>query len=247
MRNSTTRESLAADGTWGITSNRRQLPDLADQPNAALYNWSWTTPFTLTPGTTRSRCGDRQPRPSTSSQPRARDHQRAVPRRQRPGRADHHDRHGQRRPGPAPRSGRHRHATTRVFPRSGSRSRRRHRPLRAAERHAGGGFRHSNADLAAPSDSARTGRCRSTFRPPATMPCRCRLSTPPASPTRRRPGPRPVSDTTPATPRRSRRRCSDRPNGTVFTDGRIIVTGRLEDDQQIAGSRWRSSTLPGST
>ncbi len=34
--------------------------------------------------------------------------------------------------------------------------------------------------------------------------------------------------------RRSPRPCSHPPKGTVFTDGRIFVSGRLEDDQQIA-------------
>ncbi len=35
--------------------------------------------------------------------------------------------------------------------------------------------------------------------------------------------------------------------GTAFTDGRIFVSGRVEDDQQIAGPTWRSGTASAST
>ena len=51
LRNSTTRENLGADGTWGINvaaGNHRISPvDI----NAPTYNWSYTTPFNLSPGT----------------------------------------------------------------------------------------------------------------------------------------------------------------------------------------------------
>ncbi|OFE14962.1 hypothetical protein BA895_07375 [Humibacillus sp. DSM 29435] len=51
LRNSTTGEALASDGTWGrdvVAGNFRVSPV---NLNAATYNWSWTTPFTLKPGT----------------------------------------------------------------------------------------------------------------------------------------------------------------------------------------------------
>ncbi len=51
LRNSTTGEVLAADGTWGrdVVAGAYRVSPL--NLNAATYNWSWTTPFTLTPGT----------------------------------------------------------------------------------------------------------------------------------------------------------------------------------------------------
>ncbi|CAM3267425.1 PKD domain-containing protein [Nocardioides dubius] len=51
LRNTTTRENLAADGSWGVDAIagwHRISPANLDQ---ASYNWSWTTPFNLTPGT----------------------------------------------------------------------------------------------------------------------------------------------------------------------------------------------------
>jgi large repetitive protein len=50
LRNSTTREQLAADGTWGANSIagwHRISPTNLDASN---YNWSYTTPFDLSPG-----------------------------------------------------------------------------------------------------------------------------------------------------------------------------------------------------
>jgi PKD repeat protein len=51
LSNSTTRENLGADGTWGvgITSGAHRIsPVDIGKPS---YNWSYTTPFNLTPGT----------------------------------------------------------------------------------------------------------------------------------------------------------------------------------------------------
>ncbi len=51
LRNSTTRENLASDGTW---STDVQAGDYRVSPlnlNATEYNWSYTTPFNLKPGT----------------------------------------------------------------------------------------------------------------------------------------------------------------------------------------------------
>lgn len=51
LRNNSTGERLAADGTWGtgvIAGSYRVSPVNLDQ---ASYNWSWTTPFNLSPGT----------------------------------------------------------------------------------------------------------------------------------------------------------------------------------------------------
>lgn len=50
LRNTTTREALSADGTWGMVSAgwRRLGPvDIS----GSSYNWTFTTPFNLTPGT----------------------------------------------------------------------------------------------------------------------------------------------------------------------------------------------------
>ncbi len=51
LRNTTTRENLAADGTWGvgITAGNHRISDI--NLSATSYNWSYTTPFQLTPGT----------------------------------------------------------------------------------------------------------------------------------------------------------------------------------------------------
>jgi large repetitive protein len=51
LRNSATREALASDGTWGVDvpSGWHRITPL--NLNATSVNWSWTTPFTLRPGT----------------------------------------------------------------------------------------------------------------------------------------------------------------------------------------------------
>lgn len=51
LQNSVTREKLASDGTWGtdvIAGNYRLLPQ---NFNGSSYNWTYTTPFNLVPGT----------------------------------------------------------------------------------------------------------------------------------------------------------------------------------------------------
>jgi PKD repeat protein len=51
LRNNTTGERLASDGTWGanvIAGSHRISPPNLNQPS---FNWSYTTPFNLTPGT----------------------------------------------------------------------------------------------------------------------------------------------------------------------------------------------------
>ena len=50
LRNSTTREGLAADGTWGSGRDLRLPQDLAGRPEPASYSWSYTMPGNLTPG-----------------------------------------------------------------------------------------------------------------------------------------------------------------------------------------------------
>jgi PKD repeat protein len=51
LRNSTTRENLAADGSWGtdVLAGWYRLSPL--NLNATTYNWTYTTPFNLRPGT----------------------------------------------------------------------------------------------------------------------------------------------------------------------------------------------------
>ncbi|MFN7150221.1 MAG: PKD domain-containing protein, partial [Microthrixaceae bacterium] len=51
LQNSVTREKLASDGTWGtdVISGRYRL--LPQNFNGSSYNWTYTTPFNLVPGT----------------------------------------------------------------------------------------------------------------------------------------------------------------------------------------------------
>ena len=51
MRNSTTRENLASDCSWGTTVTAGNCRISPQHINASTYNWTWTTPFNLRPGT----------------------------------------------------------------------------------------------------------------------------------------------------------------------------------------------------
>jgi PKD repeat protein len=51
LRNSTTRENLGADGTWGVGVTAGSYRISPININAPTYNWTYTTPFNLTPGT----------------------------------------------------------------------------------------------------------------------------------------------------------------------------------------------------
>jgi hypothetical protein len=50
LRNATTREQLAADGSWGIDVVQGWHRISPANIGGASYNWSWITPFGLTPG-----------------------------------------------------------------------------------------------------------------------------------------------------------------------------------------------------
>lgn len=50
LRNTTTRENLAADGTWGVDSIAGWHRISPVNISGASYSWSWTTPFDLKPG-----------------------------------------------------------------------------------------------------------------------------------------------------------------------------------------------------
>jgi PKD repeat protein len=50
LRNTTTRENLAADGTWSTSVSAGVHRISPVNINAPTYNWSYTTPFNLTPG-----------------------------------------------------------------------------------------------------------------------------------------------------------------------------------------------------
>ncbi|TWD82634.1 PKD domain-containing protein [Kribbella amoyensis] len=50
LRNSTTRENLAADGSWGVDAIAGWYRVSPLNLNQASYNWSYTTPFNLKPG-----------------------------------------------------------------------------------------------------------------------------------------------------------------------------------------------------
>ncbi len=51
LRNTTTRESLGADGTWGVGVSAGYHRISPVNINASSYDWSYTTPFNLSPGT----------------------------------------------------------------------------------------------------------------------------------------------------------------------------------------------------
>jgi PKD repeat protein len=50
LRNTTTRENLGADGTWGVNVISGQHRISPQNLSAPSYNWSYTTPFNLSPG-----------------------------------------------------------------------------------------------------------------------------------------------------------------------------------------------------
>ncbi len=50
LRNNTTREYLGADGTWGVGVASGYYRISPVNINAASYNWTYTTPFSLSPG-----------------------------------------------------------------------------------------------------------------------------------------------------------------------------------------------------
>lgn len=51
LRNSTTRENLGADGTWGVNVSAGRFRVSPVNIGATTYNWTYTTPFNLSPGT----------------------------------------------------------------------------------------------------------------------------------------------------------------------------------------------------
>ncbi len=51
LRNSTTRENLGADGTWGVNVSAGRFRVSPVNIGTATYNWTYTTPFNLSPGT----------------------------------------------------------------------------------------------------------------------------------------------------------------------------------------------------
>jgi len=50
LRNTTTRENLAADGTWGLGVTAGQHRVSPADITGSTYSWSWTTPFSLSAG-----------------------------------------------------------------------------------------------------------------------------------------------------------------------------------------------------
>jgi large repetitive protein len=51
LRNSTTRETLGSDGTWNVNNQSGWFRITGVNISGTTVNWSWTTPFTLKPGT----------------------------------------------------------------------------------------------------------------------------------------------------------------------------------------------------
>jgi hypothetical protein len=51
LRNTATRENLAADGTWGVNAIAGSYRISPIDIGAPTFDWSYTTPFNLSPGT----------------------------------------------------------------------------------------------------------------------------------------------------------------------------------------------------
>ena len=136
------------------------------------YNWSYTTPFNLSPGIyTLHRCGaidDLGLSTSSSNQGRLTINVQ-VPGDAFPNTTITPDGTQSRPAGAAPRPRRFGNRRHRRRVRPGDRPRPRHQPLPAAQRHPGGRL-HAAATPPSPTRArpARRGRCRSTCRPRAT-------------------------------------------------------------------------------
>ena len=100
LRNSSTGENLGNDCTWGIQVSAGNCRISPVNISGSTYNWTWTTPFNLSPGTyTLHGAGDRRRGPDdVVDQPGPAHHQRAVRRRPAAERDD-----GVRRPRPTSR------------------------------------------------------------------------------------------------------------------------------------------------
>ena len=205
--------------------------------NATTTNWSYTTPFNLKPGayTFTVRATDDLGL-STSSTNRGSltiNVQNAGRRAaQRPDQQRRRHRAAVADPGP----GRHGDRRLRGGSRRAGGAGGHHQPLPPAERLDGHGVtrrcpRHSRRRARPAPPGARRSCCRAR----ATGASRRMPSTLPTSRTRPRRAPRPATRSTLVTRLRSWMPNLLTPkNGAMFTDGRIFVSGRVEDDRQIA-------------
>ena len=132
LRNSSTGQALANDCTWGTGSSGTCRISPVDI-SGSVYNWSWTTPFDLTPGSQLHRPGHRRRGPDhVVEQPGAPEPQRAAPWRRAAEhdhgihRADRRVAHGQ--------PGRHRGRRDRSRQRAGDAAGPGHRSLSAGQR-----------------------------------------------------------------------------------------------------------------
>ena len=219
------------------------------------YNWSYTTPFNLEPGTYSFTVGATDDLGLTTS---STNQGRLTINVQVPGDAfPERDDHARPARSTACRcctsTWPARPPTTSASRRSGSTvEETRQQPLPAAQRHAVGGVRLLARRRSATPDGDQhdldaVGR---TCRRRATTTSR---RSPTTRRTSRTPRPRGATSRYPIYPGdtaadRRPRTCSHPPTGTVFTDGRIFVSGRVEDDQQIAAGaggdpqrRWAST------
>ena len=63
LRNSSTGENLGNDGTWGTAVSAGNYRVSPVDISGSTYNWTYTTPFNLSPGTLQlHRAGHRRPR-----------------------------------------------------------------------------------------------------------------------------------------------------------------------------------------
>jgi hypothetical protein len=148
LRNNTTREQLASDGTWGTDVVQGWYRISPQTISGASYNWSYTTPFNLRQGqySFSVRAND-DIGLTTSSTNQGRLTINAPGRRGQPAqRAAERHRHRLQHRGAAPRPGRHGHRRRRREGRPGRPRGRGHRALRPAERHHVGRVRHPAGD-----------------------------------------------------------------------------------------------------
>ena len=229
-----------SDGTWGADVVGRLVPDLCRANlSATSYNWSYTTPFNLVPGTyIVLGAGHRRPRPhdvvgATTAGSRSTSRSPATPSPTRtlnatgtvtglPSAAPRPRRHRHRRPGR--RLGQVDRRVTATAASTSSRT----APWPSAYALLATDLATPGAHLDRLDPQRRPARARATTTSPPSR------STPSASRTRRPPARPPATWSSRVTSRRScPRRCSSPTEGTAFTESRIVVSGRVEDDQQI--------------
>ncbi len=229
LRNSSTGEGLANDCSFiaGGNGTCRVAPV---NISGSVYNWSYTTPFNLTPGSYSFtvRATDDEDNTTASSNQGRLTINAQYPGDNPPGTTMAFVRAHRRLADGQP--GRHRHRRDRCQGGPRHAPGPRDRPLPAGQRHHGRHARRSASPRSArPTRPARPGRCRRSPSPPeATGGSRPRPTTPATSSTRARPPPPTRSTPVTASPTLSET-LGQPQTGAAFDAGKIVVTGRAED------------------